>query len=212
MKQRAICFSDNIFFSTSSGLVVCSKCLSNCEYKKWRLLWKVFSVWFELTTLKKWTSYHILHAFVCIFFLVCGVQIKYMHYITGSSPAKARCHASILQLHSPRWAFDPMAWLLWLSNKNVCTAWITTHPASLIGHQEGLQAWCRTPPLDRRSFKCLLQQHLFAMYATTLHIDFCANNNKWSFSRRRNFSPRFLPPSSSHPPHPFYGPQQKHEN
>lgn len=51
---------------------------------------------------------------------VCGVQIIYTHYITGNSPTKERCHAWVLHLHSPRCAFEPMAWLLWLSNLHVC--------------------------------------------------------------------------------------------
>lgn len=72
--------------------------------------------------------------------------------------------------------------------------------ASLICHQKGLQEWCEDPPLDRPSFKCLLWQHLFSVYPTTPHIE--SRAKKWNFSRRRKFSPCFLPPSSSHtPPH-----------
>lgn len=69
--------------------------------------------------------------------------------------------------------------------------------ASLICHQKGLQEWCDAPPLDRPSF-CYSSICFLCMQLDP--IQFCAK--KRNFSRRRKFSPCFLPPSSSHtPPH-----------
>lgn len=107
---------------------------------------------------------------------------------------------------------NPCTCLYCMYYKRSCLSHLPSERSpSMVQNSTSRQTLFQVPVVAASMYACM-QLFMYAMYATTLHIEFCANNNKLSFSRRRIFSLCFLPPSSSYLPHPFYGLQQKHKS